>query len=67
MKKKENAMGVKPGEIFKNSVDGVNFTTKKIVSGMVVLESQDGRRQILTGAHTLTSTPFYQKKEGEKS
>ncbi len=37
---------------------------KKVVSGMVVLESQDGKRQILTGAYTLTSTPFYQKKEG---
>lgn len=59
MKKKENAKEVKPGEIFKNSVDGVNFTVKKVVSGVVVLESQDGKRQILTGAHTLTSTPFY--------
>ncbi len=62
---RRTVMEVKPGEIFKNSTDGVDFTVKKVVSGMVVLESQDGKRQIMTKVSTLTSIPFYMK-EGEK-
>jgi len=52
-------MNIKQGEIFENSTDGVDFIVKKVVRDMVVLESQDGKRQILTGVHTLTSTSFY--------
>ncbi len=60
-------MDIKQGEIFKNSTDGVNFIVKKIVNNMVVLESQDGKREILTGVDTLTSTSFYLKKGEEGS
>ena len=62
-------MDIKQGEVFENSTDGVDFIVKKIVRGMVVLESQDGKRQILTGIHSLTATSssFVQKKGGEQS
>jgi hypothetical protein len=60
-------MDIKQGEVFQNSTDGVDFIVKKLVGDMVVLESQDGKRQILTGVHTLTSISFYLnlKKGGE--
>ena len=45
-------MGIKRGEIFKNFTDGVDFIVKEVVRDMVVLESQDGKRQILTEVHT---------------
>ena len=60
-------MNIRQGEVFKNSTDGVDFIVKKIAKDMVVLESQDGKRQILTGVDTLTSTSFYLKKRGEES
>ncbi len=60
-------MDIKLGDIFEHSTDGIDFVVKKVVRDMVVLESRDGRRQILTGAVTLTSTPFYLKKGGEES
>ena len=56
-------MDIKQGEIFEHSTDGVDFVVKKVVRNMVVLETRDGERQILTGIDTLTSTPFYLKKE----
>ena len=59
-------MNIKQGEIFEHSTDGVDFRVTKVVRDMVVLESLDGKRQILTGVYTLTSTPFYLKKRGEK-
>ena len=69
MERKESrtAMNIKVGEIFRNSKDGVDFIVKKVVRDMVVLESHDGKRQILTGVHTLTSTSFYLKQGGEES
>ena len=60
-------MNITEGEVFRNTTDGVDFIVKKIVNGTVVLQSQDGKRQILTGVHTLTSTPFYQKRREEES
>jgi hypothetical protein len=60
-------MDIKQGEVFKNTTDGVDFIVKKVVNNMVVLESQDGKRQILTGTQTLTSTSFYLKERGEAS
>ncbi len=56
-------MNITEGEVFRNTTDGTDFIVKKIVKDMVVLESQDGKRQILTGVSTLISTPFYQKRE----
>jgi hypothetical protein len=60
-------MNIKLGEIFRNSTDGVDLIVKKVVKDLVVLESDDGKRQILTGVHTLTSTSFYLKQGGEES
>ena len=45
-------MDIKQGEIFKKYIDGVDFIVKEVVRDMVVLESQDGKRQILTEVHT---------------
>jgi hypothetical protein len=58
-------MNITEGEVFRNTTDGVDFIVKKIWKDMVVLQSQDGKRRILTGVRTLTSTPFYQKKGEE--
>jgi len=58
-------MNIRQGDVFKNSTDGVDFIVKKIANDLVVLQSQDGNRKILTGVHSLTSTSFYLKK-GEK-
>jgi len=68
-KETTTAMDIKQGEVFQNSTDGVDFIVKKFVGDMVVLESQDGKRQILTEVHTLTSTSFYLnlKKGGEET
>jgi len=46
-------MYIKRGEIFEKTTDGADFVVKKIVRDMVVLESQDGKRQILTEVSTL--------------
>jgi len=61
-------MDINQGEVFKSSLDGVKFRVKKILRDMVVLESQDGKRQILTGTNTLTSiSSIFQKVEGGES
>ncbi len=58
-------MTITEGEIFRNTTDEMDFIVKKIVNNMVVLQSADGKRQILTGVSTLTSAPFYQKRGEE--
>ncbi len=60
-------MEIKQGDIFKNSLDGVDFTVKEIVNNMVVLETQDGRRQIMTGVETLNLNSFYLQKRAQRS
>jgi len=57
-------MNITVGKVFRNTIDGVDFIVKKIVNDMVILQSQDGKRQILTEVRTLTSTPFYQTRDG---
>ena len=59
-------MNIREREKFSNTTDGVDFTIKKILNDMVVLESQDGERQILTGVQTLTSRQFFLKRIEEK-
>ena len=54
-------MKPKVGERFISILDGVLYTVKKVVHEMVVLESRDGERQILTSVESLRS--FYAKKE----
>ncbi len=57
-------METKKGDIFKSTLDGANYRVKKVVNSMAVLESQDGKKQILTGVNTLNLRTFYQKKGG---
>jgi hypothetical protein len=59
-------MRIKEGDTFKKSSDGVHFAVKKIVNDMVVLESQDRERQILTGVNTLKSKSFFLRTENKQ-
>ena len=60
-------MDIREGEVFRHSLDGMSFTVKRIVNNMVVLESQDGKRQILTGVDTLKLRSFYLKGEHKEA
>jgi hypothetical protein len=57
------AMKTKEGDKFKNAVDGVEYILRKIVNRMALLESKDGKRQILTEVDNLKIDSFYQKME----
>lgn len=61
------AMKTKEGDKFKNAVDGVEYVLRKIVDRMALLESKDGKRQILTEVDNLRITSFYQKMELNKT
>ena len=52
------------GETVRRILNGMEYQVKKIVEKMVVLESQDGKNQILTDLDNLT---LFYKKEGEKT
>jgi hypothetical protein len=54
-------MQTKEEDIFKSALDGVEYAIKKIVNRMVLLESKDGKRQILTDVDNLKLGSFYQK------
>ncbi len=56
-------METKVGDIFKSVFDGADYTVKRVVNKMVLLESQDGRKEIVTGVNSLSIKSFYQKKE----
>ncbi len=58
------AMETKVGETVRSILNGMEYQVKKIVEKMVVLESQDGKNQILTDLDNLT---LFYKKEGEKA
>ena len=62
---RRTAVNIKKGDIFEDSTDGEDLIVTKIVRNMVLLESQDGKRQVLTGLHALRSTSSYQKKGGQ--
>jgi hypothetical protein len=55
------AMKTKEGDKFKNAVDGVEYILRKVVNRMALLESEDGKRQILTEVDNLRIDSFYQK------
>lgn len=59
-------MDIKVGDTFKSFSDEMDFTVKKIVNNMVVLESPDRKKQILTGVNTLKLKSFYSKKENKE-
>jgi hypothetical protein len=60
------AMDIKVGDTFKSSLDKMAFAVKKIVNDMVLLESPDRKRQIVTGVATLKLEAFYLKKENKE-
>jgi len=57
-----DTVDTKKGDIFKRDSDGGEYTVERVVNGMVVLESRDGKRQILTEIDTLQLESFYQQK-----
>ncbi len=54
---------MKQGDIFESLLDGMEYVIKDIVKSMVVLQSRNGNRQIVTGAETLMIKSFYREKE----
>jgi len=60
-------MQTKVGDIFKSFLNGSEYIVKKIANKMVVLESKNGKSQILTGIENLGIKTFYQKEEESKS
>jgi len=60
-------MQTRAGDIFKNLLNGSEYIVKKVINKMAVLESKDGKSQILTGIENLGIKTFYQKEEEAKS
>jgi hypothetical protein len=60
-------MQTKVGDIFKSLLHGSEYIVKKITNKMVVLESKNGKSQILTSIENLEIKTFYQKEEEAKS
>jgi hypothetical protein len=56
-------MKTRVGDQFKNAVDGVEYILRKVVNRMALLESKDGKRQILTEVDNLRIDSFYHKME----
>jgi len=54
-------MKPKSGDILKSILDGEDYIIKKVIEDMAMLESQNGKKQILTEVDTLRL--FYRKKE----
>jgi hypothetical protein len=59
-------MQTKVGDIFKSLLNGYEYIVKKIANKMAVLESKNGKSQILTGIENLGIKTFYQKEEEAK-
>jgi hypothetical protein len=56
-------MKVKEGDIFRSFLNDEEYIIKKIIKSAVVLESQNGKKQILTDVDNLKIKSFYMKKE----
>ncbi len=54
---------MKEGDVFESALDGLEYVVKRIVNEMVVLQSRNENKQILTGVQTLETTSLYRKKE----
>ena len=54
-------MKTKDGDTVKSLLNGKSYKVKRIVNSMAVLQSEDGRNQILTDVENLNL--FYKKKE----
>ena len=57
-------MEAKVGDTVRSILDGIEYQVKKIVERMAVLESQDGKKQIITELESLT---LFYKEKGEKA
>jgi glycerol kinase len=57
------AMETKVGDTVRSVLNGIEYKVKKIVKRMAVLESQDGKSQVLTELENLSL--FYKKKKGK--
>ncbi len=60
------AMETKEGDVFKCALDGGEYRVKRVVNRMVILESLNGKKQIMTGVDSLRINSFYEKKEDSK-
>jgi hypothetical protein len=58
------AMETKVGDRVSSILNGIEYQVKKIVKKMVVLESQDGKSQVLTEVDNLR---LFYRKEGEEA
>ena len=56
-------METKVGDTVRSILNGIEYKVKNIVEKMAVLESQDGKSQILTGLENLSL--FYKTKRGK--
>ena len=54
---------MKEGDIFESLLDGMEYVVKSIVNSMVVLQSRNGNRRILTEVETLRIKSFYLRKK----
>jgi hypothetical protein len=59
-----SAMETKVGDTVRSILDGIEYQVKEIVERMAVLESQDGKKQIITELENLT---LFYKEKGEKA
>jgi hypothetical protein len=57
-------METKVGDTVRSVLDGIEYQVKKIVERMAVLESRDGKKQIITELENLT---LFYKEKGEKA
>lgn len=58
-----SAMETKVGDTVRSILNGIEYKVKRIVKRMAVLESQDGKSQIMTELENLSL--FYKKKRGK--
>ncbi len=58
---------MKEGDIFEILLDGTEYVVKSIVNKLVVLQSREENRQILTGIETLRVKSLYRQKEKKAS
>jgi hypothetical protein len=54
---------VKEGDIFRSLLTDEEYIIKKILKNTVILESRNGKKQILTDVDNLKIKSFYMKKE----
>ena len=56
-------MKVNEGDMFKSFLNDEEYIVKKIVNRTAILQTKNGKRQILTDVDNLKIKSFYMKKE----